>query len=89
MAGVHNMRITAEQCRAGRGFLGWTGADLARASGVSPRAISAFERRVTTPHDRTLRDIEEAFRDAGVEFFSDQSPDFSQGVRWRPSRGRQ
>lgn len=80
------MRINAPLCRAARGFLDWTAADLARASGVSSRAISAFERGITTPHDRTLRDLEEAFQKAGIEFFESEGPAFAQGIRWCPLR---
>ena len=83
---MRKLRINAPLCRAARGFLDWTAADLARASGVSSRAISAFERGITTPHDRTLRDLEEAFQKAGIEFFESEGSAFAQGIRWCPLR---
>ena len=83
---MRKLRINAPLCRAARGFLDWTAADLARASGVSSRAISAFERSITTPHDRTLRDLEEAFQKAGIEFFESEVPAITQGIRWYSSK---
>lgn len=60
--------INAKQCRAARAWLAWSQDDLAEQSLVSKRAIAGFELEKTIPHDRTLRDLQRAFEDAGVTF---------------------
>jgi predicted transcriptional regulator len=60
--------ITIPQIRAARALIGWTQADLARASGVSEIAIKNMERGKTDPRMSTLSAIERAFAEAGVMF---------------------
>ncbi|MBO0343906.1 helix-turn-helix transcriptional regulator [Roseibium sp. CAU 1637] len=60
--------INAKQCRATRAWLSWSQDELARRSQVSKRAIAGFELEKTVPHDRTLRDLQRAFEDAGITF---------------------
>lgn len=60
--------LTSQQCRAARGWLDWSQDELAKKSGVSRRAIAEFERGLSVPHDRTLRDVRAAFESGGIEF---------------------
>ena len=62
------MTISSEQCRAARGLLGWSQADLSRASKTATKTIADFERGAREPYARTLDDIRGAFERAGVEF---------------------
>ena len=57
-----------EQCRAARGWLDWTQADLAAAAGVSLSTVRDFEkgRRVPIPANRLM--IEAALVGAGIGF---------------------
>lgn len=63
--------INAKQCRAARAWLAWSQDDLAEHSLVSKRSIAGFELEKTVPHDRTLRDLQRAFEDAGMTFQMD------------------
>jgi transcriptional regulator with XRE-family HTH domain len=63
--------ITPAQCRAARAWLDWKLEDLASSSQVSKGTLNTFERGIRVPHDRTLRDVVEAFQKAGVEFLFD------------------
>jgi transcriptional regulator with XRE-family HTH domain len=70
------------QCRAARALLDWTQKDLADASKVGTKTIADYERGASTPFDRTLRDLREAFEAAGIEFTNGAAP----GLRLRPKR---
>ena len=63
--------INAKQCRATRAWLSWSQDELAEKSMVSKRTIAGFELEKTVPHDRTLRDLQRAFEDAGITFLMD------------------
>ena len=63
--------ITADQCRAARGLLGWTAEDLAEAARVSLPGIGSFERGLFPPPPERLAAIIGAFEAAGVEFTDD------------------
>ena len=78
--------MSPAQCRAARGLLDWTQPDLAKRSGISKKAIIAFERGATTRlHRRTSEALIAAFEEAGIVFIN-------RGVRLRgsaknPTRG--
>ena len=59
--------ISAAQCRAARGLLAWSGAELAAKAGVASHTVWRFENggRVTTDTNLALR---RALIDAGCEF---------------------
>lgn len=63
--------ITPAQCRAARGFLNWTLADLAAASGLSRASLNAFEGGSGNPKAETLARIRYAMEQQGMDF--DQS----------------
>src|SRR5471032_1363977 len=73
------MSFSPAQCRAARGLLGWSQAQLAEASKVATKTIADFERESRMPYDRTLADVQRAFEAAGVEFTNGGQP----GVRMR------
>jgi ribosome-binding protein aMBF1 (putative translation factor) len=60
--------ISKEQCRAARGWLDWSQGDLAERAMVNRKTVADFERGVSVPHDRTLRDFRIALESAGIEF---------------------
>jgi transcriptional regulator with XRE-family HTH domain len=73
-----NKAITSAQCRAARALLGWDRVALARASGVSTRAIADFESGARQPQFATTIAIRLGLESAGVAFIDD-----GQGVRLR------
>ncbi|WP_235817677.1 helix-turn-helix domain-containing protein [Brucella cytisi] len=62
--------ITAAQIRAARALLNWKQTDLASASGVSEMSVKNLEKGQTDPRVSTLRAIENAFAQSGIEFIS-------------------
>lgn len=63
--------INEKQCRAARAWLGLSQEGLAELTKVSSRTIAHFEAGNRVPHDRTLRDLEDAFAEMGIEFLFD------------------
>jgi len=66
------MSITPAQCRAARGLLAWSQDELAEHSKVSKRTIWRFEVGDVRPHERTLRDVIEAFEAGGIVFLPEK-----------------
>jgi len=62
------VRMTPAQCRAARGLLGWTAADLARAASVSVFTIRNFEEERSVPDPAIVRSMRRAFDGAGIRF---------------------
>ncbi|MBS0248399.1 MAG: helix-turn-helix transcriptional regulator [Proteobacteria bacterium] len=60
--------INERQCRAARAWLGLSQEELAEISKVSARTIAHFEAGNRVPHDRTLRDLQVALEEMGIEF---------------------
>ncbi|KAA0689420.1 XRE family transcriptional regulator [Neorhizobium sp. P12A] len=75
------MSITAAQCRAARGLIGWSQGDLCEAADVGRATLANFELEKSTPYERTLRDVRAALESAGVMFI-DQNGN-GPGVRLR------
>jgi transcriptional regulator with XRE-family HTH domain len=78
---LHKKIATAAQLRAARALLNWSQNDLAEVSMVSRTAIAEIEREAREPHNRTLRDLIQAFEFAGVEFIEEDTG--GRGVRFR------
>jgi transcriptional regulator with XRE-family HTH domain len=72
------MIIGASTCRAARGLLDWTQAELAQAAQVSLSALKNFEAGRSFPATETLRALQRALEAAEVEFLPDGA------VRLRP-----
>jgi transcriptional regulator with XRE-family HTH domain len=80
--GVISMKLTAAQCRAARGLIGWSQQQLATASKVAKPTIANFEAGKSTPYERTANDLVAALERAGVEFTNGIEP----GVKIRRFR---
>jgi transcriptional regulator with XRE-family HTH domain len=73
--------ITPQQCRAARGLLDWSQADLADQAGVGIVTVRQFEGDVHGPRRATLDVIRRAFESGGVEFIDENGG--GPGVRLR------
>jgi len=62
--------ITPKQCRAARGMLEWSRAELAVKSEVSERSLASFEGGNPKMMRANQRSIVEAFEAAGVVFYA-------------------
>jgi transcriptional regulator with XRE-family HTH domain len=62
-----------EQCRAARGWLGWSQLKLARQANVSLRAIAAFERGEQKPRPNNLIAIRRAIEGGGIRLLFDKN----------------
>jgi transcriptional regulator with XRE-family HTH domain len=60
--------ITAEQCRAARGFLAWSQGEAAAALGVGLSTIVGLENKRMVPHARTAQQIRSGFESRGLVF---------------------
>lgn len=60
-------RLSPAQLRAARGWLNLSQRDLAQTCAVNVKTIAEFERGASVPYDRTLRDIQRALEEFGVE----------------------
>lgn len=63
--------LNKEQLRAARAWLGLSQTELAKISKVAPQTIKNFERDASAPYERTLRDIQKALEELGIEFVFD------------------
>jgi transcriptional regulator with XRE-family HTH domain len=75
------MKVTPEQCRAARGLLDWSQAELAVKAGVGVVTVRQFESAVHVPRRATLDVVSRAFEAAGVEFIEENGG--GPGVRLR------
>jgi transcriptional regulator with XRE-family HTH domain len=75
--------ITSGQIRAARAFLKWTGADLAKFSGVAFSTLMRLESAQGVPNAniKTLTAIKKTFEEHGIEFIG--TPEDAPGVRLR------
>ena len=69
--------ITPATCRAARGLLRWSQAELATRAHVGVVTVRQFENGHATPRTLTIRALEGALEEAGVEFTNGDKP----GVR--------
>lgn len=74
--------ITGRQCRAARGLLGWTQADLGDACGLSKTAINNFESGGSSIKQSSAENIENAFKKCSIELTADE------GVKLRRDNAR-
>lgn len=75
--------LTGAQVRAARGFLQWTVADLAKASGVGISTIQRMESEDGFPSARggNIEAVHSALVESGITFLPDDTQ--GQGVRWK------
>jgi len=74
--------MSPEQCRAARGWLGWTQQKLADQAKVGLSTLRDFEGRRRKPIANNLAAIKRALEAAGVEFTDGDVP----GVRMRKKK---
>ncbi|WP_026607744.1 helix-turn-helix domain-containing protein [Methylocapsa acidiphila] len=60
--------MTPEQCRAARGWLNWTQADLAKAANTALSTVKDYEGGRRTPMPNNLAAIQAALEKAGIAF---------------------
>ena len=68
MSSKENLKISISQCKASRGFLGWSQKDLAKMVGCAEKTISDFEKGNREAQARTLKDIRTTFENEGIIF---------------------
>jgi transcriptional regulator with XRE-family HTH domain len=73
--------ISARQCRAARGLLGWSQDQLAEAAKVARATIANFETGKSLPVTNNLAAIRSALEDAGVRFIPENGG--GDGVRMK------
>jgi transcriptional regulator with XRE-family HTH domain len=81
---TEKMSLSSSQCRAARGLLNWSQAELAAASKVATKTVADFERGSRTPYERTVDELQRALESAGVEFSNGDQP----GVRMKKTPRR-
>jgi transcriptional regulator with XRE-family HTH domain len=81
-----NRVVTGRQIRAARALIGWSQAELARASGVSKSTVIKFESSdgYLGAWSKPVRKIWKAMEEAGVDFFEEDGG--GEGVRLRSHR---
>ena len=65
------MEISPGQCRAARALLNWTQEMLANKVGVALKTVRDFENERRKPINIVRASIQQAFEQAGIEFFDD------------------
>jgi len=65
-------QISIAQCRAARGIMDWSQAELASRSNLSESTIRDFEKKRRIPGPNNLAAIRAALQAAGVEFIDDE-----------------
>jgi transcriptional regulator with XRE-family HTH domain len=75
--------MSPEQCRAARGWLGWTQQELARRAGVGLSTVRDFENGDRTPIPNNLAAIRRAIEDAGIEMMFGKDGRSAAGIRCR------
>ncbi len=75
------LSMTPHQCRAARGLLDWSQAELAQKAAVGIVTVRQFEAAAHVPRRATLAVIRRAFESAGVEFIDENGG--GPGVRLR------
>jgi DNA-binding transcriptional regulator YiaG len=74
--------MSPEQCRAARGWLGWTQQQLADQAKIGLSTLRDFEARRRKPIPNNLAAIKGALEAAGIEFANGDVP----GVRLRKKK---
>ncbi|TXN64700.1 transcriptional regulator [Methylobacterium sp. WL18] len=78
--------ISPAQCRAARGLLSWTQADLAKAASVGVATVRQFEGESGTPRPATLTVLRQALEEAGLEFIPENGG--GAGIRFLERKDR-
>jgi DNA-binding transcriptional regulator YiaG len=65
-SGEHPGMLSPEQCRAARGWLGWSQDELAKRANVSLSTVKDFERGARIPIGNNLTAMQKAIEAAGM-----------------------
>src|SRR5438105_12228220 len=65
--------MTPEQCRAARGWLGWSQLELARRANVSLRTIQAFEKGGRAPIANNIAAMRRSIETGGIRLLFDEA----------------
>lgn len=76
--------LTPEQIRGARAMLGITQAELAKRAGLSTTGLNNIEKGSADPKASTLRAIQAALEEAGVQFIAENGG--GPGVRLKDKR---
>jgi transcriptional regulator with XRE-family HTH domain len=79
--------MSPEQCRAARGWLGWTQQELARRAGVGLSTVRDFENGDRTPIPNNLAAIRRAIESAGIRLLFGSNGTASGITREDPASG--
>jgi len=85
ISGIFKGMITAAQCRAARGLLGWSQQKLADEAGVGIMTVHQLEQDGTRPRRATLAAVQRALELAGVAFIDENGGGV--GLRLRKRSG--
>jgi len=83
----HYDPITAGQIRAARALLGWSGAQLAEAAGLSLQTIGRMESKIGSQRSTAinLEAVQRALETGGVIFLpADHAAELGRGVKLKP-----
>lgn len=81
------MPITAAQCRAARGLLGWSQEHLASVAHVGRNTVVDFEKERRTPRYNNIAAMKAVMEDAGVEFIETNGGGPGVRLRENPNDG--
>ncbi|QJE71959.1 helix-turn-helix transcriptional regulator [Aerophototrophica crusticola] len=65
--------IVGAQVRAARGLLDITQEELAAMCGMTAQTVKDFERGLRKPQPRTIRDLQRALEENGIDFLNDNA----------------
>ena len=60
--------ISKQQCRAARGLLGWTQAELAKKTGLSKTSVNNYERGLCNTKSKTILLLKQIFEQSNIVF---------------------
>ena len=69
---MKSFTINPKQCKAARTLLDWSQDDLSQKIRATKKTIADFERGATTPHPKTLLEIEEVLKENGIIFLNSE-----------------
>lgn len=80
-----SIKINPSQCRAARGLLDWSQAELAKAAHVSRQTVASYETGAGNLQTNNILALQSALESVGIEFIQPAEPSLlgGAGVRFR------
>jgi len=72
--------MTPEQCRAARGWLGWSQQELATKAGIAKNTVYQFETKLRTPTPNNVAALRRAIEAAGIRLVFDRRDGSAAGI---------